>query len=213
MNFPTFDDLLDIDYTDSKWYELTDLPNEQWKDIQNYKGIYQVSNYGRVKSLGRTLERETRWGNISSFTISEKIKKIAKNNKGYNTVNLCKNCKSKHYLLHRLVAQAFIPNPKQYNEIDHINENKDDNKINNLMWCSRQYNNTKGIQSREGRRKTSKHRMKSVKQYDMNNNLIKIFEGVRIAEEETNIDNTAIIRCCKGMCKSAGGYRWRYHNE
>lgn len=213
MNFPTFDELLDIDCTDYKWYVLTDLPNEQWKDIKDYEGLYQVSNYGRVKSLERAIERVTRWGNVDVLRISEKIKKITKNNKGYSTVNLCKNCKSKHYLVHRLVAQAFLSNPEQYNEIDHINENKDDNKINNLIWCTHQYNNTKGIQSREGRRKTSKQRMRPVKQYDMYNNLINTYDGIRLAEEKTKVNNRSIIKCCQRKIKTAGGFIWRYADE
>lgn len=213
MEFPSFDELLDIDYTNPRWYTLKDLPNEKWKDIQGYEGLYQISNYGRVKSLGRISKRKSRWGGQYTVVMKEKIKKSSKNNKGYSTVHLNYKGKESNFLIHRLVGKAFISNPYNYPEIDHKNENKNDNKINNLIWCTRIYNNTKGIQSKEGRRTSSEFRMKGVKQFDLQGNLLNTYKGIRIAEEKTSVDNRNIVKCCKGKVNSAGGFIWRYVDE
>lgn len=213
MDFPTFDELLDIDCNNPRWYNLQDLPNEEWQDIQGYEGLYQVSNYGRVKSLGRISKRKSRWGGQYTVVMKEKIKTPFKNNKGYYMIHLNNNGKESNLLIHRLVGKAFIPNPYNNPEIDHKNENKNDNKINNLTWCTRLYNNTKGVQSKDGRRNSSRFRMRPVRQYDLQGNLLNIYEGIRIAEEKTSIDNRNIVKCCKGKEKTAGGFIWRYDDE
>lgn len=128
-------------------------------------------------------------------------------------LSLYKNGKGKHYLTHRLVAEVFVPNPDNLPEVDHKDENKDNNKYSNIVWCDRVYNNTKGVQSKEGRRKTASLRMKSVSQYSLDGVLLHTYNGIRIAEEQTGIDNSNIINCCKGRTKTAGGYIWRYNNE
>lgn len=97
------------------------MTNEVWKDIDGYEGLYQVSNFGRVKSVGRGKER---------------VLKAGKNSNNYLTVVLCKSKKPKSFLVHRLVAQAFIPNPENKEQIDHINTIRDDNRVENLRWVT-----------------------------------------------------------------------------
>ena len=145
--------------------------------------------------------------------MKSKVIKIQKNNKGYYVVNLYKKGKGKTKLIHRLVALAFIPNPNNLPEINHKDENKQNNMMDNLEWCERNYNNNYGKQSKIGRRLSSEKRMKKINQYDLNGNLMKTYKGVRIAEEETGVHNSNIIKCCKGKVKSAGGYIWKYQNE
>ncbi len=98
---------------------------EVWRDIQGFEGLYEVSNYGNVRSL--------KYGKI-------KYLKPSNNGRGYYQVILCKNGKAKQFTVHRLVANAFIENPNGYNEINHINEDKTNNKVENLEWCTHKYN-------------------------------------------------------------------------
>ena len=109
---------------------------EQWKDIiiekngvtYDYTGLYQVSNLGRVRSLGNDKTRK------------ERILKPKINNKGYLQVILCKNGKVKTFLVHRLVATAFIPNPDNLPVVNHRDENPLNNCVDNLEWCTQKYN-------------------------------------------------------------------------
>lgn len=108
---------------------------EMWKDIKNFEGMYQISNFGRVKSLARTKKHS--YNGIAQ--LKEKVLKPVNIN-GYKRVVLSKNNKSINKYIHFLVAQAFIPNPNNYSEINHKDEDKANNKINNLEWCNHSYN-------------------------------------------------------------------------
>lgn len=106
--------------------------SEYWADIVGYEGMYQISNLGNVKSL----ERLSPQGHL----VSERIMRQYKNNSGYKIVDLTKNGTRKHWLVHRLVAEAFVENPNGYNEVDHIDTNKDNNSADNLRWCTHSQN-------------------------------------------------------------------------
>ena len=109
---------------------------EEWKAIKGYEGLYEVSNLGRVKSL----ERKVKHPIVREKTIKEKILKYNIDNNGYLYVTLYKDGKSKSFKVHRLVAIAFIPNPNNKPDIDHINTNKKDNRIENLRWVTKEEN-------------------------------------------------------------------------
>lgn len=111
------------------------MENEIWRDIKGYEGLYQVSNLGRVKSLAHTIVRSNGW----KQTFGERILK-AKNALGYSSVTLCDRGKHRSNYVHRLVAEAFVPNPNGYLEVNHKNEDKRDNRAENIEWCTRQYN-------------------------------------------------------------------------
>lgn len=104
---------------------------EEWKDIKGYENKYQISNLGRVKALDY---RRTGKEQIISI----------KNNKGYSEVALWKDSKRKMFMVHRLVAQAFIPNPNNLPQVNHKDENKTNNIVENLEWCTQSYNNSYG---------------------------------------------------------------------
>ena len=103
-----------------------------WKDIEGFEGIYQISNYGEVLRL---MSYDSR-----NHLRNSKILKQRQNKDGYMVIGLHKNGKETKYLIHRLVAQTFIDNPKKLPEINHIDENKHNNFVSNLEWCNRKYN-------------------------------------------------------------------------
>ena len=111
---------------------------EIWKDIEGYEGLYQVSNKGRVKSLKRKICSNS--NNHKYNTLSEKLLKLSGGGK-YIQVILCKDGKTSAKLVHRLVAQAFIPNPNNLPCVNHKDENKKNNDVRNLEWCTYKYNN------------------------------------------------------------------------
>lgn len=115
---------------------------EIWKDIKGYEGKYQVSSFGRVRSLGRTIFKRNKYGNISGFNFPGKIRKLSVwGNGGYLSIALdCKKVTFKNFLVHRLVAQAFIDNPLNLPEVNHIDANRINNHVENLEWCDRQGN-------------------------------------------------------------------------
>ena len=137
---------------------------EEWKDIKGYEGLYQVSNLGRVKSLGNNKSKK------------EKILDPKPNMYGYKEVRLSKEGKRKPYKVHRLVAIYFIPNPNNYKEVNHKDEDKTNNHVSNLEWCDRKYNinygtrnkkasdsmkgKNKGISRNKGKHLTEEHKKK-----------------------------------------------------
>ena len=116
---------------------------EIWKDIKGYEGLYQVSNLGRVKSLPKYHKTK------SGYFSKERIIKTIRNDRGYLMVGLSKDWKKKKVFVHRLVAEAFIPNPNNYTQINHINEQeKDNNNVDNLEWCTCKYNCNYGTRNK-----------------------------------------------------------------
>lgn len=109
---------------------------EIWKDIEEFKGLYQVSNLGRVKSIDRT----TIYNTGATRITKGKILSIGKNKLGYSQVSLSKHDKQHSRRVHRLVAEAFILNPDKKTQVNHINGNKDNNKVENLEWCTKSEN-------------------------------------------------------------------------
>lgn len=167
---------------------------EIWKNIKGYEGIYQISNLGRIKSL------HNKFGN------KELIMKQNLKRNGYYQIRLKRNGTVKDFIIHRLVAEAFIPNPNNYPCVNHIDENKTNNNANNLEWCSILYNNTYGNRLK----KVSKAQSKKVYQYDFNWKLIKIYDSCKEASKKTGISAGNISQCCNGSYNHAGSYYWRY---
>lgn len=179
---------------------------EIWKDIENYKGYYQVSNLGNVRRIKIWCGNK----NCSKFKNGIKLlkKKISKK-PDYYYANLTKNSKAKTHRIHRLVAQAFIPNPNNYPQVNHIDGNKLNNNVNNLEWCNNTYNIQEAIRIGLWKKRNDKIRKKVI-QYDKENNIINEYNSLIEAEIKTGVRNGNISQCCKGKRKSAGGYIWKY---
>lgn len=127
---------IDHNFDISKELGLEDLPNEVWKDIPDYEGLYQVSNLGRVKSLERMMINPSPYGKTPLRKHKAQIRKIRVDRHGYCCVSIYIEGKAKNIKVHRLVASAFIPNPENKREIDHINGIKTDNRVSNLRWVT-----------------------------------------------------------------------------
>ena len=171
---------------------------EIWKPIVGYEGLYEVSSFGRVRSLDRYDGRAYRRGCI--------IKPRIQSN--YLSVSLCNGGKCRQQLVHRLVAKTFIPNPNNLPMINHKDENKTNNCVENLEWCDAKYNRNYGSMNE----KLAKHFSKPILQFSNNNKLIKKWSSIREAERHTGVYNQHICACCQGKIKSAGGYIWKYYN-
>ena len=180
--------------------------NEIWKDIPNYEGLYQVSNLGRVKSLDRKVLRKD--GRINN--IKGKMLKFY-NTRGYSYVDICKNSKYKKCKIHRLVAKAFIANPNNYPSVNHIDENKKNNSVSNLEWCTVAYNNNYGTCKQRTRESHIKTHGRMVNMFDLNGNFIRCFECSKDVER-AGFDRRAVDRCCKLLCKQHRGYTFKYLN-
>jgi hypothetical protein len=179
---------------------------EVWKDIKGYEGLYQVSNLGRVKSLERTIKHKTCYGGF--YHVKGKILKPKIDKDGYFRIGLKKDKIKKYYFIHRLVAITFINNPNNFLQVNHKDENKRNNQVNNLEWCNSKYNINYG----NGIKKSALTRSKKIIQYDLNNNYIKTWDTMNDAIRFYN-GNTQICQCCKGKRKNANGYKWKYANE
>lgn len=183
---------------------------EIWKDIKNYEGIYQVSNLGRVKSLERWIKRKDGYKNH----IKESIRKNKIINSGYLVVGLHKNGVNTNLFLHRLVAEAFIDNPNNYPQVNHIDENKTNNCVNNLEWCDAKYNNNYGEHKNNLRNSLTnrKDQSKPVLQFDLNGNFIKEWESTMEIQRQTGMKCQFIGQVCLGKknVKTAYGYIWKY---
>ena len=199
---------------------------EIWKDIEGYENKYQVSNLGRVKSLNY------------NHTKKEQILKCCKTGAGYTLVNLC----GKMFLVHRLVAKTFIPNPENKPCVDHINTIRDDNRVNNLRWVTHKENmvdneitrnkfigdnnhwlgrnhtdetkeKMRKPKSEEAKNNMSKAKSIKIVQLDKDMNLISIFNSSKEASELLGFCQGHINRCCNKKRKSHKGFIWMFYED
>lgn len=159
------------------------IENEIWVDVVGYEGLYQVSNLGRVKATK---------GNIKSSRMQ---------NSGYRTMDLYKNNVQKTCTVHRLVAIAFLENPHDKPNVNHKNGDKTDNRLINLEWVTVSENNNHAI--RTGLRKTIK-----VIQKDLNDNVIEVFDSLKMASIKSNVSMPSISRCINGISENTRGYKF-----
>lgn len=185
--------------------------NEIWKDIQGYEGLYQVSNFGRVKSLDRMAKCR---GGVYKLN-KERIVFGGIGKYGYNTVCLRKENKRKYLLSHRLVAINFIPNPENKPKVNHINGVKTDNSIENLEWCTVSENTKHGfdVLGRKMKKGYEDKRSKSVMQVSLDGFLQNIFGSINEAANTLGFHSGTIYGCLSGRAKKAFGYKWYYENE
>lgn len=174
---------------------------EIWKPVAGYEGIFDVSNLGNVRRLEQKASPGT--GNYSR---PSRVLKVRKNNKGYSMVDLWVHNHRSQRLVHRLVAEAFIPNPDNLPEVNHKDENPENCCAENLEWCDRAYNMKYGTLGM----RIAKANGKVVYQFDKSNNFVKEYPSIMEAQRQTGISQGSIGYCVHGKRKTAGGYVWRF---
>lgn len=179
---------------------------EEWKDVPEYEGLYQVSNLGKIRRNGRAKTFRVDW-------------------RGYLTVWLCKNSIQKNYKVHRLVAAAFIPNPENKRTVNHIDGNKQNNHVENLEWATHSENiihaNATGLRivtdaqreaaSRNGKKTCEQNRRRTAV-FCTKDGIMLEFESAHAGARFVGGVPSPIIRCCKGKKKQYKGYEWGYLN-
>lgn len=186
--------------------------SEIWKDIPEYENIYQVSSTGRIRSV----DRIDALGNHRKGAIMKQKTKC----NGYNTIALCKNGKYKFIGVHRLVAQAFLPNPNNLPQVNHKDENPSNNRVENLEWCDAKYNTnygTRNVRASKTNSLTQRGRKnpwlcKKIAQLDLDENIIRIYNSITDAANKNKISQSSLSGCLIGKNKTAGGYKWKYVN-
>ena len=178
--------------------------SEIWKDVKDYEGLYQVSNLGNVRSIK-----------------SNKVLVLSSSPSGYKFINLRKNSTGKNFRVHRLVAEAFIPNINKLPFINHKDENPENNNVENLEWCTASYNINYGDRNNKVAKKVSiwrkkkgveysPRKRKKVAQYTLDDKFVREFRSINEAGRETKSSIGTIYNCCVDKSKSCNGYKWKF---
>lgn len=198
----------DVKPNSDRWFSLNNLLNEEWKNIKGYENLYQVSNYGRIKSLKKH-------SIFNNRTYPTKILKCHINTKKYLDVELCRCNKSHRYRIHRLVAEHFIPNLEKKPQVNHIDGNKQNNRIDNLEWCT---NGENGKHAWDNNLRTknfgkNNHISKKILQYTPDKKLIKEWDCIKDISRTLGYNYGYIISCCQRKYKLGHNFIWRYKEE
>lgn len=178
---------------------------EEWRAVSGYKGLYEVSNCGRVRSLPREVNTK---GGKKRFAPGYILKPF-ESKWGYYLVGLSIGQKKTTCSIHRIVASAFIPNPDNLPCVNHKDENRKNNHVNNLEWCTYSYNALYG-KAIEKKRNAGCFREKKVEQLDYDGNVLNEYVSLHDAGRKSGVDYRCIWEVCKGKRPTAGGYKWRY---
>ena len=189
------------------------MSDEIWKSVEGYENSYQVSNFGRVRTLDRFVDTAK-----GSRKISGQIIKEFNNIRGYPFVSLWSHSKSMPALIHRLVAQAFISNPDKKPQVNHKNGVKTDNRVENLEWCTSSENKIHGYRMgllippvpMKGMRGIKCPNSRPVLQMDLQTNPIFIYSSQDEAYEITGVNLSSISKCCRGLRNKANNFKWKY---
>jgi hypothetical protein len=179
---------------------------EIWKPITGYEGYYEVSNLGNVRSIARVVNCNGHPKQTETFVLLPLIDR-----QGYYKIQLHKDGNVKTFKVHRLVAMAFLPNDNHYRCINHKDEDKGNNCVTNLEWCTHKYNTNYGT----GIRRRVEKQRKAVVKYDSQGNKIARYNSIGEASKKTGICGSGIGQCCSGNKKYSvvGGFIWRFEKD
>ena len=175
---------------------------EEWRDVIGYEGLYQVSNLGRVKSMYDERHKKYRELILTPFM----------NDNGYFRVGLCKDGEKKVFLVHRLVAMTFIPNPENLPEVNHKDEDKTNDVVSNIEWCDRKYNIKYGTRNKRiSEALTNGKLSKRVLQINKDTGeVIMEWPSAHEVERQLGYSNAHISKCCLGKYSQVYGFKWKY---
>ena len=174
---------------------------EIFKDIKDYEGLYQVSNFGNVLSLNYNRSGKP------------KLLKPHIEGGGYSFVHLCKDGKRKMFKIHRLVAETFLENPDNLPQVNHKDEDKTNNRVDNLEWCDNKYNCNYGTRiERIVKKQTNRNKSKKVLQFTLDGEFIREWPSTRECKRN-GFNSGHVSSCCNGKLKSHKGFIWRYKKE
>lgn len=201
--------------TNEEFIKSISLEGEIWKGVVGLEDYYMVSSFGRICALRRVVERKNRSGSPSNYTIMPHINKtFFQKNSPYERIVLFVK-KPYRMLVHRIVAQAFIPNPNKYTEVDHINDNPIDNRACNLQWVTPKMNSSKEhhrLQMRLQNLGRIAVNRKPIVMLTTNLEYLKTYPSIKSAEED-GFAHSAISKVISNQRKSHGGYRWMYLSD
>lgn len=183
---------------------LTTPAVEVWKDIEGFEGYYEVSSHGRIRSVERDIVERN---GIKTQHLKGRIRKQIMGTMGYYMLHLNKDGHYKSCFVHRLVAEAFLPNPDNLPEVNHIDENKENNAVWNLEWCDHLHNQRHGTAPQRISASKPKRR---VEQLTLDGQHVAYYESRYAAARAFNRPKANIFFALTGRSKSAYGYKWRY---
>ena len=179
------------------------MKSEVWVDVLGYNGRYQVSDWGNIRSLN--------WRNSGA------VKQLSpvSDKDGYQIVCLSSEKFQKNVRLHRLIAEVFIPNPNKKPHINHKNEDKKNNRVDNLEWVTEIENNNHGTRNKRiaKLKRNNTYNCKPVSQYTIEGEFLKTWPSLSEPKRALGYDDSHIARCCRGIKKTAYGYKWKFTPE
>lgn len=198
--------------TNEEFLRSVSLEGEEWRDVVGYEGIYKVSNKGRVASLSRTVDRKR-----YKFVCKPKLLKDRIGKNGYSTITLCDEYNNQHPAsIHYIVASAFIQNPNNYPCIDHINTIRNDNRVENLRWCTVSMNNLNPItRSKMSKSRTGKYFGSYKPVVGVN---ISDTKDIRFYKSTTETVKDGFCQrhvssVCRGVRNKHKGYKWMFLSD
>jgi hypothetical protein len=190
-------------FPENLWKKFETDPSEVWKDVVGFEGLYQVSNMGRVRSLPRTVNRSDgkRYTNPASvLTPRYRSDKLVK----YFAVKLYKDWQNKDYSIHRLVAEAFIHNPENKPQVNHIDCNPANNNVSNLEWVTQKENSIHMAKLGRG-----EFKRKRVVLMNLDGEELMIVNGIREASKVVKCARFGITQCMQGVIEKYKGFRFK----
>lgn len=202
-----------------RWLSLDDFPDEQWRDVVDYEGLYKVSNYGRVKSVERNVLRSSG----KTMLVRERILKVTINKK-YVYLSLSKGGHQPKAKAHRLTAQAFLPNPDNLPQVNHKDENTINNYIHintdgsvnmeksNLEWCTEKYNREYGTLNQRLKETWRKKYGVCIIRYNLDGSISKVYECGKDVEYD-GFGRRAVYANCNHKTLTYKGFVWRFKDD